>query len=289
VSETEISSGSTETTELTAAIRAVDEEAFNHLAARHRPSLYRVATNVWLDAISRDERQSGLPIPPHDAQPEAIVLSRDTIEIAFLTVLQLLTPQQRAALILCDVLGWSATEAAALFDVRPAAVDSALQRARMTLQRRLLSQRSEWPTGEDPAVAERELLKKYVDASENADLEAFTSIIRDDATFRMPPQPRIAVGRDAMFRLWVEEGFGSERFGRRRSVPTRANLQPAVANYVLGPGQTAWKALALDVLRIEGGVITEIVTFPNHVFPRFDLPLTMEVQDGGDRPLPASS
>jgi RNA polymerase sigma-70 factor (ECF subfamily) len=353
MSGTQISSGSAEAAALTAAIRAGDEEAFNHLAGRHRrellihcyrmlgslddaedavqdallrawryreslmegaplrPWLYRVATNVCLDAIARDERRSVLaaksaendengappsidevawlqpipdsliepisqPISQHGADPEAIVLSRETIEIAFLTVIQLLTAQQRAALILCDVLGWSAKEAAGLLDVSTAAVNSALQRARVTLQRRLPSRKPQWPAGEDPSVAERELLKKIVDASEKADLAAFTSIIRDDAVFRMPPQPEIVVGRDAMLKLWVDEGFGTERFGRLRCVVTRANFQPAVANYVLGSGDTAWQALALDVFRIEEGIITEIVTFAGSVFPRFGLPLTLD-------------
>lgn len=345
-------SGSAEATALTAAIRAGDEEAFNHLAARHRrellihcyrmlgslddaedavqdallrawryreslkegaplrPWLYRVATNVCLDAISHDERRSVLaakeadgaqpsadevawlqpipdsviePISVRDTDPETIALSRETIELAFLTVIQLLTAQQRAALILCDVLGWSAKEAGTLLEVSTAAVNSALQRARVTLQRRLPSRRPEWPPGEDPSVAERELLKKYVDACEMADLGAFTSIIRNDATFRMPPQPGTAVGRDAMFKLFADGGFGSEGFGRLRCVLTRANLQPAVAAYVLRPRDTAWRALALDVLRIEEGVIAEIVTFPGDVFPRFGLPLMMDVQAGRDR------
>jgi RNA polymerase sigma-70 factor, ECF subfamily len=271
-----------------------------------RPWLYRVATNVCLDAIARDERRSILaaraaandeapstdevswlqpipdsliePIAPQDADPEAIVLTRETIELAFLTVIQFLTPQQRAALILCDVLGWSAKEAAALLEVSTAAVNSALQRARATLQRRLPSRKPVWPPGADPSVAERELLKKIVDASEQADLHAFTSIIREDAVFRMPPDPGIAAGRDAMLKLWVDGGFGSERFGRLRCVLTRANRQPAVANYVLRPGDVAWRALALDVLRIEEGVITEIVTFAGTVFPRFGLPLTVTTE-----------
>lgn len=348
MSGTQNPSGSVELTALTAAMRAGDEEAFNHLAGRHRrellihcyrmlgslddaedavqdallrawryreslkdgaplrPWLYRVATNVCLDAIARDERRSILPaksvendaptltgevvwlqpipdsllepISQHDSDPETIALSRETIEIAFLTVIQFLTPQQRAALILCDVLGWSAKEAAGLLDVGTAAVTSALQRARVTLQRRLPSRKPVWPPGADPSVAERELLKKFVDASETADLEAFTSIIRDDVIFRMPPQPEILVGRDAMLKRWVDAGFGSERFGRVRCVVTRANLQPAVAFYVLQQGDAAWRALALDVLRIEGGVITETVTFAGPVFPRFGLPLTMDEQ-----------
>jgi RNA polymerase sigma-70 factor (ECF subfamily) len=276
-----------------------------------RPWLYRVATNVCLDAISRDERRSVLaarsvedealpaaeevawlqpipdsliePVSDRDADPESIALSRETIEIAFLTVIQLLTPQQRAALILCDVLGWSAREAGALLEVSPAAVNSALQRARATLQRRLPPRRPQWPPGADPGAAERELLKKYVDASERVDLHALASIIRDDAVFRMPPDPGIAVGRDAMIKVWVDGGFGSEPFGRVRCIVTRANLQPAVANYVLRPDDTAWRALALDVLRVEEGVITEIVTFAGALFPRFGLPLTMDAQSSGDR------
>ena len=343
-----MSSESVESTALTAAIRAGDGEAFNHLAGRHRrellvhcyrmlgslddaedavqdallrawryreslmegaplrPWLYRVATNVCLDAIARDERRAVLaaksvengappstdevtwlqpipdsliePIPRHDGDPETIALSRETIELAFLTVIQLLTPQQRAALILCEVLGWSAKEAAGLLEVSTAAVNSALQRARVTLQRRLPSRKPEWPPGEDPSAAERELLKKIVDASENADLDAFASIIRDDVVFRMPPQSDIVVGRDAMLQLWVDAGFGSARFGRLRCVLTRANLQPAVANYVLRPGDSTWRALALDVLSIEDGRIAEIVTFAGRVFPRFGLPLTMGTQ-----------
>ena len=270
-----------------------------------RPWLYRVATNACLDAIARDERRAVLaakvavddgaagklddvvwlrPIPdsqlepptPPPSTPEAITLRRETIEIAFLTVIQLLTPQQRAALILCDVLDWSAKEAADLLDITVPAVNSSLQRARARLRERLPSRKPAWPAGADPSAAERDLLKKYVEASEAADFRALESIIRTDATFRMPPQPGVAEGRDAMFSLWVAGGFGSERFGRLRCVVTRANLQPAVAAYVRRPGDSAWRALALDVLRIEDGVIAEIVTFPPDCFLPFGLPLIMD-------------
>ena len=270
-----------------------------------RPWLYRVATNACLDAIARDERRAVLaaraaaddgatgklddvvwlrPIPdsllepptPPTSTPEAIALTRETIEIAFLTVIQLLTAQQRAALILCDVLDWSAKEAADLLDISVPAVNSALQRARARLRERMPSRTPAWPASVDASAAERDLLKKYVEASEAADFRVFESIIRTDATFRMPPQPGTAAGRDAMFRLWVEGGFGSERFGRLRCVVTRANLQPAVANYVRRPGDSAWRALALDVLRIEDGLIAEIVTFPPDCFPPFGLPLMMD-------------
>jgi RNA polymerase sigma-70 factor (TIGR02960 family) len=268
-----------------------------------RPWLYRVATNACLDAIARDERRAILsaraaaddgataddvvwlrPIPdsvleppaPPASGPEAMALTRETIEIAFLTVIQLLTPQQRAVLILCDVLDWSAKEAADLLDISAQAVNSALQRARTKLHERLPSRNRAWATSVDPSDAERDLLKKYVEASEAADFRAFEAIIRTDATFRMPPQPGLAAGREAMFRLWIEGGFGSERFGRLRCVVTRANLQPAVANYVRRPSDSAWRALALDVLHIEDGLIAEIVTFPPDCFAPFGLPLMMD-------------
>jgi RNA polymerase sigma-70 factor (ECF subfamily) len=270
-----------------------------------RPWLYRVATNVCLDAIARDQRRAVLaakaaeddgsagkpddvvwlePIPnavlepatPPAKTPEAMALTRETIEIAFLTVIQLLTPQQRAALILCDVLDWSAKDAADLLDLSVAAVNSALQRARVRLRERLPSHKPAWPATVDASVAERDLLKKYVEASESADFRAFESIIRADATFRMPPNFGAAEGRDEIFRLWAEGGFGSERFGRVRCVVTHANLQPAVACYRCLPGDSTWRSLALDVLRIEDGLITEIVVFPPDSFQAFKLPMMMD-------------
>src|SRR5437879_10260643 len=133
-----------------------------------------------------------------------------------------------------------------------------------------------WPANVDASAAERDLLKKYVEASESADFRAFASIIREDATFRMPPQPGVAEGREAMFKLWIEGGFGSERFGRLHCVVTHANLQPAVAAYVCRPGDSIWRAMALDVLRIEDGLITEIVVFMQEDFPALGLPMVMD-------------
>jgi RNA polymerase sigma-70 factor (ECF subfamily) len=270
-----------------------------------RPWLYRVATNACLDAIARDERRAVLaaraaaddgwtgqqedvvwlgPIPnsvlepatPPASTPEAKTLRTETIEIAFLTVIQLLTPQQRAALILCDVLDWSAKDAADLLDLSVPAVNSALQRARARLRERLPSHKPAWPASADASAAERDLLKKYVAATEAADLRAFASIIREDAIFRMPPDPEIAAGREAIFKLWIEGGFGTERFGRVRCVVTHANLQPAVAAYLCRPGESTWRALALEVLRIEDGLVTEIVVFMPDNFPLFGLPLLMD-------------
>ena len=204
-----------------------------------------------------------------------MTLMRETIEIAFLTVIQLLTPQQRAALILCDVLDWSAKDAAALLDISVSAVNSALQRARAGSASVCPSRKPAWPANVDASAAERDLLKKYVEASESADFRAFESIIRADATFRMPPDFGAADGRDEMFKLWIEGGFGSEQFGHLRCVVPHANLQPAVAAYVWRPGDSTWRAMALDILRIEEGLITEIVVFPPDTFPLFGLPISM--------------
>jgi Sigma-70, region 4/SnoaL-like domain len=205
-----------------------------------------------------------------------MTLRSETIEIAFLTVIQLLTPQQRAALILCDVLDWSAKDAADLLDLSLPAVNSALQRVRVRLRERLPSRKPTWPANVDASAAERDLLKKYVEASEAADFRAFESIIREDASFRMPPDFGSAEGRDEMFKLWIEEGFGTDRFGRLRCVVTRANLQPAVAAYLCRPGDSTWRALALNVLRIEDGLITETVVFPPDSFRLFGLPISMD-------------
>ena len=107
-------------------------------------------------------------------------------------------------------------------------------------------------------------MRGFVEASEKADMSWFASVIREDAVFRMPPEPGETVGRDAMMQLWVEGGFGTSM--QLEGVPTRANRQPAVAFYNHG------EAMALDVIRIEDGMITEIITFPGSVFEEFGLP-----------------
>jgi RNA polymerase sigma-70 factor, ECF subfamily len=178
------------------------------------------------------------------------------------------------------VLGWSAQETAELLETSVAAANSALQRARASLRTRLVKPRPEWPSGVDATAAERELLRKFVAACEQPDLAGFASVIREDAVQRMPPDPEITVGREAIFRLMVDAGFGCEEFGRLRCVTTRANRQPAVACYVLRTGDTAYRAMAVDVLRIEEGMVSEIVTFGPEVFGGLGLPDTLESQQG---------
>ena len=275
-----------------------------------RPWLYQIATNACLDVIARDKRRAAVtavaetggdaapnaaeitwlqpypdallePAAPREAEPDAMVVTKETIELAFLAVIQLLTPQQRAALILRDVLGWSAKETADLLETSVASVNGALQRARATLRRHLPSRKAEWPAGVDATAAERELVRKYVEASEQADTKWFASVIKEDAIFRMPPEPGETVGRDAMIHLWVEGGFGSSM--RIKCLTTRANRQPAVAAYNLAKDGTRYEAMALDVIRIEEGMITEIVTFGANVFDDFGLPLTMSMSEAADR------
>jgi RNA polymerase sigma-70 factor, ECF subfamily len=273
-----------------------------------RPWLYRIATNVCLDALARDGRRAALttsdegdgvapgasgegvaeitwlqPFPdsrlepeaPREAEPDAVVVTKETIELAFLTVIQLLTPHQRAVLILRDVLGWSARESAELLEVSVASVNSALQRARDTLRTHLPERRPDWPAGVDATSAERELLRRYIEATEQADFAAFESLIREDAVFRMPPQPGTWRGRDTMIQGWIEGGFGSSELGELRCIPTRANRQPAIACYRRREGETVARPLAMDVLRVEEGQITEIITFSGELFEAFGLPGTL--------------
>ena len=254
-----------------------------------RPWLYQIATNACLDVIARDKRRAAVVTdgeapnvaevlwlqPYPDAQlPDAMVVTKESIELAFLAVIQLLTPQQRAALILRDVLGWSAKETAELLETSVASANGALQRARATLRKHLPSRKAEWPSGVDASAAERELLRKFVEASERADTEWFASVIKEDAVFRMPPEPGETVGYDAIMQLWVEGGFGTSM--RLRCLTTRANRQPAVAFYNLGKDGTKYEAMALDVIRLEEGMITEVVTFPPNVFEDFGLPETID-------------
>jgi RNA polymerase sigma-70 factor (ECF subfamily) len=150
--------------------------------------------------------------------------------------------------------------------------NSALQRARSTLQKEMPERRTEWGPGEEPSEHERELVQRYIDATERADTDSLAELLKEEIVFSMPPDPRWWAGRDAAVQCWVDGGFGTEGFGRFRCVATSANRQPAVAVYRLRPGDTAYRAMAIDVLSIEDGGIAEIVTFEPSVFAAFGLP-----------------
>jgi RNA polymerase sigma-70 factor, ECF subfamily len=246
-----------------------------------RAWLYGIATNACLDALQRRPRvpQEGSSavaevswlqpypdellegVPANDAEPEAELVAKETIELAFIAAIQLLPPRQRAVLISRDVLGWSSAETAALLGVSVAAVNSALQRARSTMKERLPRRRLDWAPDADPSREERELLQRYMDASERGDAKAMIELLRADSSFAMPPTRQSWVGAEAIVQGWVQGGFGDDAWGRLRCVLARVNTQPAVACYLKRPDDSEYKPFALDVLRIEGGVVAEIVAF----------------------------
>jgi len=256
-----------------------------------RAWLYGIATNASLDAVAQKRRRATAgsevlwlqPYPdrlldaaaPREDEPDAVVVTRETIELAFLVALQHLPPTQRAVLIVRDVLGWSARETAALLDTTVAAVNSALQRARATLRKRLPERRLE-PAAAEPTEEERALLERYMEAGERDDLDGLAETLGEEARFTMPPQPGVWVGRDVLIASWAEGGLGSEAFGRIKCLLTRANRQPAVANYLRRPGAPDYRPLALDVLTLADGFVADIVTFPPEVFPAFGLPPSLD-------------
>jgi RNA polymerase sigma-70 factor (ECF subfamily) len=259
-----------------------------------RAWLYRIATNACLDVLRNRPRRilppevapaadpavppsapTDLPwlqpypdrllepIAPAQEEPGAVVVARETIELAFLAAIQHLSPRQRAVLILRDVLGWSAKETASLLDASVASANSALQRARATLRDRLPERTTDWGPSPRPSDEERELLRRYLEAHERADLEALAELLREDVRLTMPPHPTWYAGREAIL-IAMRQGFDPD-FGRLRSVVAAANRQPAAAHYLRAPGESDYRPLALDVLRIEGGRVAEITSF---VFPR---------------------
>jgi RNA polymerase sigma-70 factor (ECF subfamily) len=211
------------------------------------------------------------PVSPAEDEPAAVVVARETIELAFIAAIHHLPPRQRAVLILRDVLGWSAKDAASLLEVSVASVNSALQRARATLRERLGERRTDWKRSSEPSAPERELLRRYVDAHERADADALAALLREDARLTMPPHPTWYAGREAIL-IAARQGF-DPAFGRLRTIVTGANRQPAAAHYLRRPGASEYRPLALDVLRIEGARIAEITSFVTPaLFPAFGLP-----------------
>jgi RNA polymerase sigma-70 factor (ECF subfamily) len=278
--------------------------------APFRAWLYGIATHACLDVLRRRKARvwstdvsgpadpHGLPAPPldvpwlqpypdrlleapasPDAEPEAVVTAKETIELAFLAAIQRLPARQRAVLILRDVLDWSAKSTAASMDMTQAAVNSALQRAHATLAGHLPSDRAAWTSA--PNADERAVLSKLVAAWERADTTALVGLLRADARFVMPPQPTWFAGRDDIGVFFRDHVFG-ELGTDWLLLPTAANRQPAFAMYRRAPGKSAHERFGIGVLRVVDGAVTEIATFrqPN-VFASFALPATMRRQADG--------
>jgi RNA polymerase sigma-70 factor (TIGR02960 family) len=256
-----------------------------------RAWLYKIATNACLDALRRNQRRvpslhsfAEVPwlqpypdrlldeIAPSEQEPDAVVVSRETIELTFLALIQLLPPRQRAVLILRDVLGWSAKETADLLETSVASANSALGRARTTLQERSSARALERSRIVDLTEQERTLLAGFIDAHERADADAAAALARDDIRITMPPHPFVYEGLEAIVPLLTE---GLTAPGEWRLVATSANRLPAAACYLRAPGDTEFRAFKIDVLRIEVGAIAEITTFDATLFAEFGLPPTV--------------
>jgi RNA polymerase sigma-70 factor (ECF subfamily) len=261
-----------------------------------RSWLYRIATNVCLDmlngrsrrAVPMDFGPASAPVPESlnipaevtwlqpvpdnmlapEGDPAAVAESRETIRLAFVAALQHLPARQRAALILCEVLRWQATEVAELLDTSVASVNSALQRARATLAE---SAPEAEGSSAELSKDDRDLLERYVTAFERYDMEALTSLIREDATQSMPPYDMWLAGREDIFAWWV--GPGAACRGSRVLPTLSANGSPAFGQYKPSP-QGGYEPWAIQVLELADGQIVDIVFFldTETLFPLFGLP-----------------
>lgn len=266
--------------------------------AAFRSWLYRIATNVCLDmlngrkkrALPMDLGPAWDPAGPHgriledaawvepipDAlvvsasdDPAAVAESRETVRLAFVAAVQHLPARQRAALILCEVLRWKAAEVAELLDTSVASVNSALQRARATLEQLGVDALSQEPA---PGDDQRELLERYVAAFERYDMDALTALIREDASQSMPPYELWLSGRSHILDWWAGPGAGCR--GSRVLPAGRANGLPAFGQYRVSQTGSGWDPWALQVLRPGKDGIAEFTFFlsTERLFPLFGLP-----------------
>jgi RNA polymerase sigma-70 factor (ECF subfamily) len=206
-------------------------------------------------------------VVPGGGDPAEVVESRESIRLAFVAALQHLPPRQRAVLILREVLRWKASEVAELLDTSVASVNSALQRARATLE---AIGTDEAETLQPADGEQRALLDRYVDAFERYDMDRLTSLLREDATWSMPPYDMWLQTHDDIRAWCLGPGIGCRG---SRLIPTEANGMPAFGQYKPSPdgGLEPW---SLQVLEISNGEITGISFFldTQHLFPLFGLP-----------------
>ncbi len=263
-----------------------------------RAWLYRIATNACLDALAGKparllppQRGPDTSVPPPDIPatelawlepypdaeldgiadaapgPEARYAAREAVQLAFVAVIQQLPPRQRAVLLLREVLGWSAAESAELLGGTVASVNSALQRARETLDRQP-------PVGRPPPdLAQQALLGRYVRAWDGQDLDGLVALLAEDAACIMPPWQEWYRGRD---RLRWFFGFAWTHCGQLRLMPTAANRQPAFAVYARTTADAPWAAHSLQVLTLDQERVAGLAIFMPpagpRLFPAFGLP-----------------
>ncbi len=266
-----------------------------------RAWLYKIATNACLNALEvRKHQQRYLPdqlgpagppkleggpaldVPWLEPYPEASLegladaapnpevryTARESVQLAFVATIQQLPPRQRAALMLCDVLGWASAEAASLLGGSTASINSALQRARETLSHRYSDRRP--PIESQPTPAQQVLLGRYLQAWEGHDVDGFVALLKEDATAVMPPWLQWFIGREVIGTFFAAAW---KTCGGLHLVPTSANGQPAFAIYEFSGAEKRWNAHSLHVLTLETNAISAITLFLDpHLFHDFGLP-----------------
>src|SRR3954471_5960046 len=266
-----------------------------------RSWLYRIATNVCLDMLQGPQRRArpmdmgpastaetalGAPLTettwvmpiadgavlPEDSDPAELTAQRETLRLAFIAALQHLPPRQRAVLILREVLRWQASEVGELLGMSVASVNSALQRARATIDQLDLDSSGPADVGAD----DQELLDKYVEYFERYDIESLVALIAEDAEFSMPPFDLWLRGTPDIAKWYVGQGSGCED---SRMIAIRANGSAAFAQYK-PDGPNRWEPWALQVIEVSDGKITGlhhwIPPFAGQLFEAFGLPDHLE-------------
>jgi RNA polymerase sigma-70 factor (ECF subfamily) len=274
-----------------------------------RAWLYRIATNACLNALEGRKNQKrympdqlGPASPPKlegepaldvpwlepypDANiegfadaapnPEARYTARESMQLAFVAAIQQLPPRQRAALMLCDVLGWASAEAASLLGGSTASINSALQRARVKLSERYSDRRP--PLESRTTAVQQKLLGRYLQAWEGHDVDGFVAVLKEDATAVMPPWLQWFFGRDVIGTFFAAAW---KTCGGLHLVPTSANGQPAFAIYEFSGAEKRWNAHSIHVLTLENDAISAVTLFLEpRLFRDFALPQILP--DGAD-------
>ena len=234
------------------------------------PQPTRYGETLWLEPYP-DALLEGVPdaAPGPDARYEA----HETIALAFVTALQRLAPRQRAVLVLRDVLGYRAAEVAAMLDTTETSVNSALQRARATLDAQTPPVRERAPLPRSPA--ERELVGRFADAFETGRVEQVVALLTDDAWVTMPPEPFEYQGLGAIAEFF-QQAFIARGDRNDRLVATRANGQPAFGHYIGDTQAPVVRGVGVIVLTLEGNRISHLIRFGGSAqLARFGLPRTL--------------
>lgn len=272
-----------------------------------RSWLYRIATSRCLNMLRASARRPHVMEPMHEVElpepsrvgevlwlepypdtllkgiadaapgPEARYESHEAVSLAFVTALQLLPPRQRAVLILCDVLGFRASETADMLEASEESVTSALKRARSTLKG--ARREGDSPPPAPRSAAEQILVERFVRAFESSDVKGVVGLLTHDVRFTMPPLPAVWHGRDRA-ELFLEAMMAWSAHGHR-ILQTRANGQPAVALYVADPHGGLRRGVGLLVLSLAAEQISAITRFDPGLFERFGLPRILRDSDPG--------